>query len=113
MALVAQLASSLVLLHRDADRRELATQEVANLMERIAALPSAKLTAEDVSSLTKSESARRALPGAQLNVSVADSSPPSSLKRVAIELRWRGGAARNEAPVRLTAWLGPNRRANP
>jgi len=113
IALVAQLISTVLHLRRDADRRELATQEAANAMERITSWPFERITQESADKLELSPIARQALPGAQLAARVTDTPAPSAMKRIAIVLRWRGGPAGNEAPVRLTAWVGPRGRAKP
>lgn len=87
--------------------RELALREAANRMERLTARPFGELTSETVKDVPLSETARNGLPGGSLKVVVEpvdeDGRPPA--KRIRVEVRWKGAGDRDEAPVRLTAWV--------
>lgn len=115
--------------HRRMTRqRELAIQEVANLMERLAAIPWQDLTAEKANQVQLSELARNSLPGAQLTIEVsqpaekpsdgkaaakpvaakaADGKPSLEeppAKRILVALAWEDASRRLGQPIRLTAW---------
>jgi hypothetical protein len=94
---------------RSVERRQLATQEAANLMEHLTAEPFEKLTADSARGLSVSDEARRRLPGAELAIDVDRKAAAEDTKRLAIRLRWRNKAGAWEAPVRLTAWVARRR----
>ena len=87
---------------RALDRRREATQEAANLMERLAATPWDDLTTEALAPVALSPEAAGALPDGTLKIAV---SSRGTLKRLAVEIRWRGQGGPPEAPVRLTSWV--------
>jgi len=89
---------------RDAAQRQLASQELANVMERVLARESSALTPEAVAIEELSAEAKARLPGGELKVTVtaSDDSPPA--KRVTAELRWNDATGQSMAPIRLTAW---------
>ncbi|WP_406701009.1 hypothetical protein V5E97_19675 [Singulisphaera sp. Ch08] len=89
---------------RAVERRQCALSESANLMERLAARPWDELTADALKDVKLSESATRALPGAELSVAVADKTESGGSKLLSLRLRWRNRAGGWEAPVRLSAW---------
>ena len=91
---------------READRRQLALFEVANLMERVAARPWSELTPEADDDVRLSDNIRQRLPGAELKIEVSDSPPerkPTS-KRIAVSIRWRDRAGRMLPLVSITTW---------
>jgi hypothetical protein len=98
---------------RSIDRRAIAVQEAANLMERLTAQSWKDLTPETFGDQTLSEEAIRSLPGAELKVAVADRPGELLLKRIRVQLRWRGRSGGYEAPVRLTAWVSRRGGAEP
>lgn len=108
--LLALLAVSLKFFHATADyrrtvrQREMATQEVANLMERLAAIPWKELTAGKAQRVELSELARRTLPGAKLTIEVIQPADEPAAKRIAVALAWEDASRRLGQPVRLTAW---------
>jgi hypothetical protein len=102
MALTVQILGWVVRERRAADRRAIAVQEAANVMERLAARPWVQLTPDTVGTETLTLEALRALPGAELSVAVAGDPP---LKRIGVQLRWRGRSGGFEAPVRLSSWV--------
>jgi len=103
MAMTAQALGWMAAERRAADRRREAVQEAANVLERLAARPWAELTPESARALRLSGPARRALPGGELAVDIAER---DGLKRIAVTVRWRGRSGGPEAPARLTAWVG-------
>ncbi len=90
---------------RSAERRGWALQEASNALERVAAQPFAEIEEDRARSLIAlSDGAREVLPEARLQVRVVPVG--DGLKRVSVELRWKGRAGRDEPPVRLTCWAG-------
>lgn len=87
---------------RSAERRQWATHEAANAMERLAGRPWETLTAESVGAESLSPSALEILPGGRLGVALKED---GALKRLTVEVRWRGRSGADEAPVRLSAWV--------
>lgn len=88
---------------RAGERRQCATREAANVMERLAALPWERVTADTAKSLTFSDTARQSLPSGELDVTV-DEPAGSDAKRMSVRVRWRNRGGEWDAPVRLTAW---------
>ncbi len=89
------------------DRRQVAVQEAANLMERLTGKPFDSVTPESTHSLPLSPRARQSLPKVELKIDVRenDRAGGSGSKRVAIQLRWQGRSGEWDAPVRLTSWI--------
>lgn len=108
--LVALLAVSMQFLHatavhrRTTRQREVAIQETANLMERLAAIPWQDLTVEKARQVQLSDIAGRTLPGAKLTIDVGQPAEEPSAKRIAVALAWEDESRRLGRPVRLTAW---------
>jgi hypothetical protein len=94
---------------RDADHRQRAALEVANLMERITAHPFDRVTPELARGMTVSETARQGLPDCELAIDVKDGewapSKDGDARRISITLRWRGPSGQWQQPVRLTSWM--------
>jgi hypothetical protein len=94
---------------RDADHRQRAALEVANLMERITAYPFDRVTPELARGMTVSETARQALRDCELTIDVKGGerapSTDRDARRISITLRWRGPSGQWQRPVRLTSWM--------
>lgn len=105
MSLMLTAATWVASERRGAGRRQVATQEAANLMERLAARPFAELTPETSRGLALSESAKAALPEGSLAVAIAEVGGDAPARRVSIEIRWRDKSGGRSAPVRLVAWV--------
>jgi hypothetical protein len=107
MGMTVKTLAWVALERKAAERREQALLEVGNVMERLAARPFDEVTPELATRCALSPSASDRLPGAKLEVDVSESHPDAgrSVKRIAIELRWRGGGDELAAPVRLTSWI--------
>ena len=86
------------------ERRALAAQEAANLMERIASRPFGEVTRQYVQSLSLSEEARRRLPDPQLQIEVTAETEQPPGKRILVEVQWRDRSGGWSAPIRLVAW---------
>lgn len=90
---------------RAVERRAVALQEAANIIERIAAMPWDQVTPERLADVELSPQVREILPGAAVELKVeasADAGPPG--KRVGLEITWTNAAGDSDAPVRLSYW---------
>jgi hypothetical protein len=114
MSVAVKILGWVALERRGAERRERATVEVANLMERLTAYPYEQLTSEMARKSALSAEAAASLPDAELKVDIAAGEPAKgrSAKRIAIQLRWRSQQGEWVAPVRVTSWI-ERRRPSP
>ncbi len=95
------------------ERRALAVQEVANVMERVYGLPWSELTQERAAEDTLSPACRQRLPAATLQVTVQAVGDPQNEKRILVEIDWQGADGGRSRPVRLTAWRFRSQEARP
>ena len=98
-------------LRRQAEQRQLALQEAANLMERVAALPWNDISQETLKKLELSATARRSLRSPQLGIELAKPVGPVPTKQVVIQVRWRDATGHPVRPVWLVAWFYQRRGA--
>ncbi len=109
-----QLIGASVNARRKADRRQLARYEAANLMERVAALPWAEVTNENLQAWPLAEELQKQLPGARLQALVeevavgesdtSEKKPPLAAlpaKKITLAISWNGPA---KSHVRLMSW---------
>ncbi len=101
---VAHTMAVLAVQRQSAERHTVATQEAANLMERIYILPVDEITAEKMAELKLSASCRDRLPEATLDIAVETMGEEPPARRIAIEIEWTGHGGMRSQPVRLTAW---------
>jgi hypothetical protein len=87
-----------------ADRRQCASVELGNVMERVAARPWAELTAAALAQEKISPSAAGQLPGAALKVEISPEAKGSDVKRITATLRWQDRSGQFLAPVTLATW---------
>jgi hypothetical protein len=92
-----QMFKTAGLQRRAIERRHVAIREAGNVLERIAALPWARLTPQSVGEFRLSEAARQALPGAELAVELTEPGQEPGMKRIAVRIGWQD---RPEAPPR-------------
>ena len=111
MSLAVKVLSAVAIQHRSAEQRQRATQEAANLMERIMSYRFEEVTSELVHSLSISQATLRSIPSAELAIEVNPSEPGPGrhAKGIRVQLRWRNRAGEWEAPVRLTTWIEQRR----
>lgn len=88
-----------------AESQQVAVNELANLMEHVAALPPADRTEEGLRQLTLSRSALAVLDDASLTVAIQPSEQLSDLQQVTLSLTWTDHAGQQVRPVRLSAWF--------
>jgi hypothetical protein len=113
MLAVAQTVATVAVQRRVAEQRALATQEAANLMERVYSLPWDEATEDKISEMQLSETCRQRLPDARLGVVVESAGERVPGREIRIEIDWQDRAGRRSAPVRLTAWKYAQQEANP
>ncbi len=81
-----------------------ATQEAANLLERVEALEWNDLTPQNAAKLQISAQARQVLPEGRAEMLVDDPSGTPPARRVAVVVHWRPQLGEPEREVRLVAW---------
>ncbi len=104
MVAVAHTVATLAVQRQSAERQTLATQEAANLMERLFVLPADDITAERVSELQLSPSCHDRLPDAKLDITIEPAGLEPTSKKIGIQIEWTGHGGMRSPPVRLTAW---------
>jgi len=112
IGLSVQMLASTALQRRYTERRAIALQEAANLVERASALSYDEITMERLKEITLSDEVRKILPEAVAALTLLEE-PASEVsggvpgKRVQVELKWIGAGHVPEAPVRLSYWAYP------
>jgi len=104
LALCVQMLSLTALERRHIERRAIALQEAANLLERASALPFDELSDAKLAELTITPEVREILPQAKSAFIVSDEPGDLPTRRVRLEIHWQGRGTRKEAPARLTFW---------
>lgn len=95
---------------RQSEQRRIATQELANLMERIALLPADQVNTETLGQLKLSSECQKHLHEAHLVTDVKSVSEPS-LQNVVLKLDWLPSAGGEANSAKLTCWFDPQRKA--
>lgn len=104
MALCVQVLTLTAAERRFVERRAIAQQEAANLIERVASIPFEELTPDSLQSLAIDPDVAKLLPDGLASLSLAEEPGTLPAKRVAVEVSWLGAGKRRELPVRLTTW---------
>ncbi|MDA1055298.1 MAG: hypothetical protein O3C40_33170 [Planctomycetota bacterium] len=104
MIAVAQLVAIVAKQRREVSQTRLATQEVANVMERLMVLSWDELTTEATTRFAVSEESAADLDDPQMSITVSDLDDSLPSKTIEIALSWRDQANRRVDPVRLVAW---------
>lgn len=86
------------------DRRAVALQEAANLLDELTSLPWAAITPERVQASRMSAEAEAILSPAKLEIALDEPADDPAAKRLCVTLRWQGSHGLDDGPVRLTAW---------
>jgi hypothetical protein len=81
-----------------------ATQEAANLLERIEALEWNELTTASAAKLQLSAQARQTLPDARVEMLIDGPTGTPPARRVTASVRWRPQLGEPEREVRLVVW---------
>ena len=104
MIAVAQLVAVVAKQRHEVAQTRLATQVVANVMERLIVLPWDELTAEVAERFTVVHESAAALDDPQLSITVSNTGDTLPTKQIEIAISWRDQANRRVEPVRLVAW---------
>lgn len=107
LAVCVQLLSVTALERRDIERRAIALQEAANIIERVSAMPFEEITPERLADVQLSPEVRQILPAGVAQLFVEEEAGEVPSKRVRVEINWTGTAGRPEAPARLVYWAYP------
>jgi hypothetical protein len=91
---------------RAGERRLVAMQAVQAMAEQIGNMRGEELTAGAAPPLAIPAEAKRYLPGARLEIDVADEPAPAA-KRVSIALSWNGPGGQRAGKCGLTTWVFP------
>jgi hypothetical protein len=92
-------------------RRQVAQFEVADEMQRIAALSWNELTIFSGGNAPLSDTAKESLPQARMITRVETLAGEADARRITVELHWMGPlSGQPEAPVRLVSWAYKNGR---
>lgn len=93
---------------RSADLRRVASLELSNLMEDLAARPATQVTSEELQKLQLSDAAKARLPDASLKSTSTPVADAQGLLKVQLSISWPSLSGQPTEPVRLTTWLrGP------
>jgi hypothetical protein len=104
LAVCAQLLSTTAIARRNSERRAIALEEAANIIERVIAVPFADMTSERLADIKLSPEVQQILPGGVAELVVEDETGELPSKRVSVKITWKGAAGRTEAPARITYW---------
>lgn len=106
-ALVIQMVTSTARERRATERRAIALEQAANLLERASAIPFEKVSEVTLREVAVSDEAGQLLPGIDVRWTVAEDGSEVPVKRVQVELTWRATHGRSDSPVRLVTWAFP------
>ncbi len=90
---------------REAQRRQIARFEAANLLERLTAEPWESLAPHGPAPQPLSASAERWLPGGRLSAQIESAGDEPAGRRIVVEMQWLGANGQPVAPLRLIAWV--------
>jgi len=93
--------------HHAAEEQRIAALELANQMERVAALPPARLTPEELQQLELSPEATATLDDAELSARIQPSEAFAGLQQVQLSLTWTDDSHQRVQPATLTGWFKP------
>jgi hypothetical protein len=104
MAVCLQMLATTAAERRAVERRAVALQEAANIVERIAALPWEQLTPERLAAMELSRSVQESLPGGVAQVSLEPVEADPRARQIRVEITWVHRADNSQAPVALSFW---------
>jgi hypothetical protein len=99
-----QLAAALALQRRATEERQIATLEIGNVLERVAARSWAELKRGTAVAEHLSPTALGRLRAAELIVEITASTARPPAKRIVVSLRWRDVHGEMVAPLRVATW---------
>ena len=104
LAVCAQFFRATATQRRGLEARQIAMQEVANLMERLCARPWEEVTPEAAGPIELSEEAQKALADGKVEIDVLQPDDEPSAKRITVVLCWQPQPNQPPRSVRLVAW---------
>ena len=104
MIAIAQLVAVLASQRAETAQIRLATQEAANIMERVMVLAWDELTEESVAAIELSPMALQGLDEPQLAIAVETRDDNLPAKQIEVRLDWRDRSGSRIQPVPLVAW---------
>lgn len=104
MVSVAQLVALASKQRREVAQSQIATQEVANVLEHIMVMQWDELTTEATSQPKLSEDLASQLADPELAITIVTTDDDLPTKKIEIALSWTDQANRRVDPVRLVAW---------
>jgi prepilin-type N-terminal cleavage/methylation domain-containing protein len=110
---VAQTVTMAARLRREIHRRRVATQEAANALERLVALPWRQLDEPALDDLELSPTGEEVLPDGKLSAEVENVAGPPVGRRIRVAVTWKNAAGETDGAVRLVGWSFHDREAKP
>ncbi len=104
VAVLVPMFQATVAQRRSIERRQAATLEAANALERVSALGWDELTAERAAAIRLSEEARQTLPGGELKLEFIQTAGEPDCRRIVVEVGWEPQPGQPRQTVRLAAW---------
>jgi hypothetical protein len=105
-AICVELVAEVGTQRRAAADRQLAAQEAANLMERLAVMPAGALRSQEALELPLSPEGKRLLE-VKKTIEITDVDGPPKTVRIAVSIRWEDRNGNVLPPVQLVAWRRP------
>jgi hypothetical protein len=100
-----QMFAAVRMARRESERRLVAIQETANVVERIAALPWSELDAQRLAEIKISPSVQEMLPDARLTVTLEPLATVPAARRVSVQISWAGPSGTEPIPTRIDYWI--------
>lgn len=108
LTLVASLLTLSTGVRRNSARRAAAREEAVNVMERLMAVPYAKLLDESVRQPLASTALLAAVPDATITIDVNELAEPLAARRITVAINWPGAESRvadsRQTLAELTSW---------
>ncbi len=104
MISVAQLVALAAKQRREVAQTQIATQEVANVLERVMVMPWDGLNEKSTSELKLSSDLASQLAEPNLAITVSRTDDELPTKKITVALSWQNQASRRVTPVRLIGW---------
>ncbi|MBC8874035.1 MAG: prepilin-type N-terminal cleavage/methylation domain-containing protein [Planctomycetes bacterium] len=101
---VVQMVSAIAVQRRLADRRSLAAEEAANLMEQILAMPWPEIADEKFADMSLSKTLQKLGGDPALCISARPQPGPPTSKEIRISIDWVDTGGGRSKPVQLIAW---------
>jgi len=104
VAVCAQMFATIGVERRAAEKRTLALQEAANVVEQISSLPWDEINETRLATIVMSPSAQETLVGGTVKINLEPVAGLPMAKHVRVEIGWPNGLPGTAAPVQLDYW---------